>query len=298
MLSWLLIIILSYLFFSLAYFGDKLILSGPANPKLYTFYVGALSILIIFFIPFVKFSFPDAATTLWITLEAITYVLGLYTMFIALEKFDVSRVMTTIGAIQPVVILLLTWMFWGAIITGMNLLAFLMLLLGSVIISIEKKNKATINYLPLVLCSAFMFSLEYIFSKMIFLHTSFLLGLIWMRIFSFFIVLIFLFDKTLRGQIFTKRANLDKKTGMLFLLTQSAGGIAGVLQSFAIALAPVSYLAIVNSLRGVQYVFLFMITLFVSFFFPNILKEEISKKIIIQKTVAIILIVAGLAILI
>lgn len=275
-----------------------MILSGPPNSKLYTFYVGALSLLVIFFIPFIKLSFPSALGLLWIVLEAIVYILGLYAMFIALEKFDVSRVMTTIGATQPIIILILTWIFLGTVVTGANLLAFIMLLLASIVISMEGKFKITGNYLILLVFSSLMFSLDYIFSKLVFFNMSFLQGIVWMRIFSFLFVLIFLFDKSLRIQIFSKKTTLNKKTGLLFLSTQSAGGIAGLLQSFAISLAPVSYLAIVNSLRGVQYVFLFIITLFFSFFFPKILKEDISKKVILQKTIAIILIVIGLAFLI
>ena len=38
-------------------------------------------------------------------------------------------------------------------------------------------------------------------------------------------------------------------------------------------------------------------TLFISYFFPKILKEEISKKIIIQKIISIILIAIGLTML-
>ncbi|MDP2741687.1 MAG: EamA family transporter [bacterium] len=299
MISWLLIIILAYFFFALAFFGDKLVLSGPPEAKLYTFYVGFLNILIIFLIPFTKFSVPNSTGMIWIILEAVVYVAGLYTMFIALEKFEVSRVMTVVGAIQPILILILAWFFWGAqIITGMNFLAFAFLFLGSVIISMQKKLQINKAYLMLIFFSSFMFSLDYVFSKLVFLNQPFLQGLIWMRMFSFLFVLFFLFDKKLRSQIFTKKANLDKKTGAIFLLTQSVGGTANILQSFSISLAPVAYLATINSLRGVQYVFLFIITLFFSYFFPKIMKEDISKKALIQKAISIFFIVIGLAILV
>src|SRR5437879_831710 len=114
MLLWLIIILLAYLFFGIAYFGDKLVLAGPPNAKLYTFYVSMLSILVIFFIPFTPFSFPSIAALPWIVLESIAYTLGLYTMFVALEKFEVSRVMTVIGAVQPILLMMLIWIFWGA----------------------------------------------------------------------------------------------------------------------------------------------------------------------------------------
>ncbi|OGZ68969.1 MAG: hypothetical protein A3D44_00180 [Candidatus Staskawiczbacteria bacterium RIFCSPHIGHO2_02_FULL_42_22] len=299
MFSWLIIIILSYLFFSLASFGDKLVLRGVPNAKLYTFYVGMLNILIIFLIPFTKFGFPDPASLGWILLEATVYVLGLYAMFVALERFDVSRVMTTIGALQPILILMLTLAFWGSgVVSGMNLLAFVLLVSGSILISVEKKIKITFHYVFLISFSSLMFSLDYIFSKIVFLHQPFLQGLIWMRLACFVLVLLLLFSKKLRKQLFTKKANLDKKSGTIFVSAQFAGGIAGVLQSLAIALVPLSYLATINSLRGIQYVFLFIITLFFSLFLPKIFKEDISKKIIIQKMAAIFLIVAGLALLV
>ena len=113
MISWLLIIILAYFFFSLSNLGDKFILSGPPKPTSYTFYVGLASLSVIVLIPFIGFGFPSVKIFFWIIAEAIVYVLGLYTMFSAVEKFDVSRVITTIGATQPIFIFALTWIFWG-----------------------------------------------------------------------------------------------------------------------------------------------------------------------------------------
>lgn len=297
MMYWLIVIILAYLFFSLAFFGDKLVLAGPGSPKLYTFYIGFLNLLVIFLIPFVDLGIPNAMGALWIVLDAIAFVLGLYTMFLALEKFDVSRVMTTLGAFQPILILVFTWIFFGSLITGMHFVAFILLFLGSIIVSLEKKFTVTINYLLLVLFSSLMFSLDYMFAKLVFLDQPFVQGLIWTRLAIFLIVLVFLFDKELRSLIFAKKVHLDKKTGGLLLFAQSSGAIAGFFQSLAISLVPISYLAILNSLRGIQYVFLFGLTLFFSIFLPHILKEDMSRKVIIQKIISIILIVLGLVLL-
>lgn len=299
MVFWLFITILAYFFFALTSLGDKVILAGPPKPKLYIFYVGILNIFLVFLIPFVQLGIPDNRTFVWIILEAIVYLLGMYTMFVAVEKFEISRVMPVVGALQPLLILLLVWIFWGTqIMTGANLLAFILLFLGSIVISVNNKFKVSWHYLSLLLFAAFMFSLDYIFSKLVFLDQPFLQGFIWMRIFSFLFVFLLLFDRELRKELFTKKNNLDKKTGSIFLLTQSSGAAATILQSFAISLVPVAYLAIANSLRGVQYIFIFIITLFVSYFFPSIVKEDISQKVVIQKIIAILLIVAGLGMLI
>lgn len=299
MLMWLIVIILAYLFFSLSNFGDKLILSGPPKPKSYTFYVAAINILAIIFIPFTEFGLPEQKVIFWIIAEAAVFIIGLYAMFSALEEFDVSRVVATIGATQPIFIFILTWLFWGQQLTGRaDILAFILLLLGGYIISFEKKAKTTGSYLKITLLASFLFSLDYIFSKIVFLNQPFLQGFIWMRIFIFLFAMLFLIRKDNRKEIFEKQNIFNKKTGAIFVCAQLSGGAANIFQSFAIFLAPVVFLPILNSLRGVQYVFLFLITLFFSIFFPKILKEKISKRIIIQKIISIILIATGLAILV
>jgi len=108
MIYWLLIIILANLFFALASLGDKLILSGRPNPKSYTFYVGILSLLAVLLIPFANFSLPDSFGFIWITLGSLIYILGLYSLYSALERFEVSKVVATVGAVQPVFVFILT----------------------------------------------------------------------------------------------------------------------------------------------------------------------------------------------
>ena len=154
------------------------------------------------------------------------------------------------------------------------------------------------DYLIIVLFASFMFALDYVFQKFIFLNQTFLTGLIWIRIFIFLFSFVFLISKKSRQEIFAKQQVMNKKTLIIFTCAQTAGGAANFLQSFAISLVPVAFLPIINSLRGIQYVFLFLITLFLTVFFPKILKEDISKKIIAQKIISIILIAAGLWLLV
>ncbi|MCX6719635.1 MAG: hypothetical protein NTV36_00790, partial [Candidatus Staskawiczbacteria bacterium] len=252
MLSWLLVIILAYFFFSLSYLGDKLILSGPPKPNSYTFYVGVISIFAVLFIPFIKFGIPDGRVFIWIIAEALVYILGLYAMFLALENFDVSRVMTTIGATQPIFIFALTWIIWGPQLMGdADILAFVLLLLGGCLISFERKSKTNGNYLKITLLASVLFSLDYVFSKIVYINMPFLQGFIWMRIFVFLFTLLFLISKKNRKDIFQKQNILNKKTGIFFVMTHLFGGAANILQGFAIYLAPIAFLPLVNSLRGI-----------------------------------------------
>jgi hypothetical protein len=111
-------------------------------------------------------------------------------------------------------------------------------------------------------------------------------------------VIFFLFAPEIKREIFRKKISFKKKTAVIFLSSQIAGAGAGILQNWAIALAPLVYVALISALQGVQYVFLFILTVFLSLKFPRILKEEISGKIIFQKIFAILSICIGLAILV
>lgn len=293
---WFLIITLAYLFFAVASFGDKLILSGSTNPKLYTFYVGILGGTVVLLAPLANLKLLSAISLFWVVAEAAAYLLGIYLMYMALEKYDVSRVVPAVGAIQPPIILTLTFLFWGSQTVGkINFLAFILLFLGSIAVSFEKKFQISTGFLILSLFSALFFALDYVLQKQVFSTQSFLAGFVWMKFFSFVFVLPFLFGAKFRKELFAARIIGDGKTGVLLLFNQSAGGVAYILQGFAISLVSSAQLAVMNSLRGVQYVFLFAATLFFSRFFPKILKEEISAVVIFQKIVAILLIAAGLA---
>jgi len=297
--SWLLVSILAYFFFSLSYLGDKLILSGKPKPMVYTFYVGIISIFGLVLIPFTPLLWPTWQTVVWIIAEALVYTIGLYTMFVAVKKFEVLKVMTTIGATQPVFIFFIAWLIWGPQpVSSNSIIAFVLLLIGSVLISLEKSFHIFGDYLGLTIMSSFFFSLDYIFSKLIFLSEPFLTGFLYTRVAIFLLTLLFLIPAKNRRQIFSKENLTSQKTNLRFLWTHASGGIATLLQSFAISLAPIAFLPIVNSLRGIQYVFLFFITLFLSIYFPKILKEKISRTILIQKIISIILIVAGLALIV
>ena len=109
---------------------------------------------------------------------------------------------------------------------------------------------------------------------------------------------LFLFGKEILAEVFKKKeAVARKKTTVVFLLNQGAGAGGNILQNWAIALAPLAYVAFINALQGVQYAFLLILTIFFSLKLPRLFKEEISREIIFQKIIAILIIGGGLAIL-
>ncbi len=297
---WLIIIIAAYFLFAIAVLGDKYLLAGAPNPKSYSFYVGVLGGLVLILIPFVGFSIPAFYQVLFCFLAGAMFIFALLGMFEGLERFEASRIIPAIGGILPLFTFLLVYFFSGReeILGSWRLLAFLLLLLGSVLVSIKPGKRISFASFKISAVTAFLFALFFVLTKYVYIMLPFWTGFIWIRIGAFLTALFFIFTKEVRREIFARKFTFSKKTGTFFILNQGIGTGAFILQNWAIALAGLAYLSVINALQGVQYVFLFIFMIFLSLKFPKILKEEISKRIIFQKFLAILLITSGLIVLV
>ena len=72
------------------------------------------------------------------------------------------------------------------------------------------------------------------------------------------------------------------------------GGIIPLVLTAAMALGSVT---LVNAVQGAQYGFLFILALLFSYRWPKIFGEEFNIKVIVQKVIALILIILGLYLL-
>lgn len=192
------------------------------------------------------------------------------------------------------------YIFLGGEITlsSVEVISFLSLVLGSILIVIEKAKNIFGKSFIFSIGAAFYFAIYFVLAKFVYDSISFINGFVWIRLGTFLAALFFLFFREVRKNIFAlKPKELNFKTTGIFIGNQIMGSLGAILQNWAVALAPLVFVAFVNSLQGVQYVFLLIFTIIFSFKFPKILKEEVSRKIIFQKIIAILLIGGGLVLL-
>jgi len=311
---WLIIATSAYLILAIVFLVDKYLLVGPIpNPKVYTFYIGTLGILVLILAPFVGFSVPGARQIILSLLAGTLFIYGIFWLNYALRLFEASRVIPAIGGILPIFSFLLIYIFSGGkeIFTIWEFLAFILLIFGSVLIVYPKaekgggeqmffgyeKAKISLKSFRISVTAAFFLALSFVLAKYVYMVQPFWSGYIWIRIGGFLGALSFIFSKEVREEILLKRVGFKKKTAVIFLSNQAAGASANILQNWAIALAPLVCVAIINALQGIQYVFLLIFTILLSLKFPQLLKEEISREILLQKIIAILLIGAGLALI-
>jgi len=322
---WLILILLAYFFLAQANFLDKYILGGSLpSPKIYSFFVGLLSLTTLFIVPTgillslyvfspLQVIFPEAFDVLYIPelplvllgiSAGFSFLFGLYFYYKAVFSFEVSRVGPAVGGLVPLFTLFLIYIFsflpletglQKGVFTVKQFAAFIFLVSGSVILSVHKKSRITFKSLKVSIIASFLFSLSFLLTKLVYIFLPFWTGLIWVKMGSFVAASCFLLSPEVKEGLRKKRKSFAKKVALPFLLAKGAGSLGSVLQNGAIFLAPVAFLPFINALAGVQYVFLIIIATLFCFKFPRVLKEEISKKALAQKIIAILLIAIGLS---
>ncbi len=302
---WLIVAIVSHSLFGLVAVLDRYLLSGPIkNPKFYTFLVGMLGVVfVLFLIPFGLVEMPQL-TTFFVALAAgALRLVALFALFSALRRFEASRVIPAIGGFLPVAILLLTLLFTRETNLGaLDILAFVFLVGGSVWVSTEKRLSLTKASITLSFLTAILFASSFFLSKFVYEVQPFWSGFFWMLLGGLIIALLFLlFAETRKGIDGILHPRKRKKssyfTMFLFLFNQGMGGLAFILQSWAIALVPFGLLAFVSALEGTKYISILIVVWLFSVYFPSIFKEEISRKVLLQKILSIVIIGTGLLLL-
>ena len=296
---WVPITIISYFLFALVAITDKILLKGfIPSPKIYAFYIGFFGIFIFLLAPF-GFYVPDGRQIIFSLLAGFFQIAAIVVLYMGLKSFDASRIVPAIGGLSPVFTFLLTYFFLSTreSLSISEAAAFALLVLGSFLISWDKSQNITIKSLKIAAFASFLFALYFVLAKLVYLSQTFINGLIWMRIGAFVISLALLCSKEVKEEIFLKRKTFNFQTFGILSFNGLAGAGAGILQNLAIALAGVAYVSGISALSGTQYLFLLILSLFLSFKFPQILKEKSSKAVIRQKAFAIALISLGLVLL-
>jgi drug/metabolite transporter (DMT)-like permease len=295
---WLIVILSSYFLLAAVHLVDKYLL-GERIPssKVYTFYIQLSGIFVLVLVPFGFLVVLKTADIILALIAGVFHTLAMFVLLTGLKNFEASRIIPAIGAFLPLFTFSFILIYGGGSLAFLDIIIFLLLLLGAFLITWQRKKAISFKALKISALAAFLFALYFILIKFVYLSQPFISGLIWIRVGAALAALCFLFFREVREDLFKGPKIAQKKNWAIVLPNQAVGGVAAVLQNWAIALAPFVYLGIINALEGIKYVFLLIFAILVSLKFPNILKEEISKEVVLQKIIAILFIGAGLALL-
>lgn len=292
-MTWFVWTILAYLLNAVTVLIDKVLFHTKQvkKPAAYVVIICTLSLAVFLLAPF-GLAVPSPEGFGLSVLTGLSFTVSLWLLFTALQKGEASRVTSFIGVWSPVFVLIMSYFLIGERLTLLEFLSFSLLVGGGFLI-VSGKGGLSDETKIVAIGAALGFALFYTLSKQVFDELGFISGLIWIRIAAFlFALLLLLFPTTWPALKHTSEAGSGAK--FAFMAGQIAAALSGLVVNYAVSLGSVT---LVNSLQGLQYIFLLIMVAVFSYKWPELLKEEFGGNILIRKLIAIVLIASGLAVL-
>ena len=226
-------------------------------------------------------------------LASIVYILATYFYFIALNKNDASIVVVMFQLI-PVFSYILALIFFKETLTLKQIIGSLIILLSANIICFdfkEKNNKDKFKALILMALSSLFYAIYFILFDIAIRNSSYNSCAFWFQVGFLLLGIILICIKSFRKTFIKAIKNNGKLYFSLNITNEIINLIANLLVNFANLTIPI---ALANVLNGFQGAFVFISGIIGIKVLPKYFKEDISKKVILQKVSCIILSIIGL----
>ena len=298
---WFIIAFIAFFLLAIAAVIDKFLLTKsrivPVSYAFYAVFLGALaSSALLFFSR--DFYFPQAELGT-LVMGGVAFYFGLYFLFLAVQKSEVSKVNPLSISLTPLFVFLLSLFLAVEFFSAPKFLAILLIILGSYFLSQVglPKTRLTSQGWLFILATCLMFAVSNTFSKIAYNELSFITAFVWLRWISLATALIF--TAVFGGwraaldlkEIETKK---NRQKWLAFAIGQAAGGSGVILMQYAISLGSVT---IVTALNGLQFFFVMLIVYVLSKFYPQILREDIQRRFVWQKVFWSLVIFSGVMII-
>jgi drug/metabolite transporter (DMT)-like permease len=298
-MNWFLIALLPPILWSITNHIDKYLLSkylkGGAIGSV-TIFSSAIAFLLLPILIVIRPTVLQQfnSSYLLISINGMLYLLATLPYFYALEKDDASLTVPLFQMI-PVFSFLLGYLFLGETLNIPQIIGGLIIIISSIFISLNisdfKKMKMKWDIFGLMVLSSLLYSLNFLLFKYFAIETDFWITSFWEYIgFAVFGIFLLIFIKSYRKSFFNVLKTNKLKVFGINGANEIINIIAKVSFNCASILTPVTLVWIIN---GLQPLFVFIFGILLTIFFPKISKEDISKKTLIQRIIAIIIITIG-----
>jgi drug/metabolite transporter (DMT)-like permease len=222
---------------------------------------------------------------------------------LALSSRETTRIAPFIGALIPIFTFIVEYFVLGVAFSPLYSVAFIVLVVGTLVVALDldtpsgkQHQTSRKDLLPWIYGSAAsaLFAISFVFSKLVYEQEPFWSGFVWIRLASFVTVLFFLLSPRIRRAVWEARTLFATRNGAVYLSSQIVGAAAFIFINIALTSAPAS---LVNALQGVQYAFLILLVLVANVVAPKLVKEAMGKKTLLVRSVGVLIIGFGLAII-
>ncbi|HYA33943.1 MAG TPA: EamA family transporter [Candidatus Bathyarchaeia archaeon] len=290
--EWFYFALLSSLLISGVNIVDKILISDFKIPPLvYVLVISATSLMPLVTLLF----FP--LTTLSIGVVLFTIVVGFVRIYYTLPYFqaltieEVSRVVPVLQ-LTPVFVLILSSLFLQEALRPQDYVAFVLLVLGGTLFAIRLSKGIRISLaFYLMIISSFMLAVYSVALKYLFSTQDFYTIFIWVQVAGFLAFFQMLSFKPLRGSLVSTYKTTSRRIGVILVAEQAVAYISVFAYSYAIAHGPV---ALISSVSATQPLFVLLFATLLSYRFPRVLKEELTRTDLFLKGLGLVAIFAGI----
>ncbi|MFZ2072789.1 MAG: DMT family transporter [Minisyncoccia bacterium] len=251
------------------------------------------SLLSIFALPFMFLAdrsvlAVDGKSIFVLAVVGTLNVLVLWCFLVALKKEEAS-VAVVFYQLVPVFAYILGYFILGETLTKLQLVAMAITIFGASIISfeIDSENKFKLRrqtILPM-LAASFFWAMGGVIFKAVAIEENVWRSLFWEHIMLTLIGIgIFVFARSYRMNFISAIRSNSKRILSLNILNESLYILGNITFAFAYMLAPISLVLLTESF---QPIFVLIIGIFLTVFFPRITTEKIQAKHLWQKIIAI-----------
>lgn len=294
MLNWIYFILTAQFIWSVTSVIDKIVISKGyiKNPLVYIAVTSLTDVLLVVLLPFTGFAPLDFADFLTALLFGIFFGASVVVYYKAVQYEEISKIII-FAQLGPVLVFAGSYFFLGEHLSGNNLIGFLLFIIAGCILSYngEEKSFKFGRAFFLMMVSMILSSFAILFEKHVFNITGFWSAFLWLRLASFASLSV-LFLPSVRKEFFQNFKTIGYKAKKLIGFKMVIDFTALMLAGYAISKAPVSMVTALGN--SVMPLFVFLIAVLISIYRPNILKEDISKKAVIAKMLAIFFVLAGI----
>ena len=233
-----------------------------------------------------------------IVLNGALLIIAFIPYYYALNEEDTSLVAPLFQTI-PIFTFGLGFILLGETISLIQIIAGILIIFGAILISLDfEKSKMVFRWkmIFLMLLSSLLISIHFLIFKVVAIQGSFWTTVFWEYLGATLVAvfILILFGKYRRQFISVIKEN---SFGVIAINTfnEVINITAKVIANYATMFIPV---VVVNLANGLQPMFIFVIGLIITIFFPFIAKEQISRNHILQRVIAIIILFIGTYLLI
>lgn len=293
-MSWFLIALIGPILYAATNHIDKILISKYFKES----GVGALilfsSLLSVIAMPFLFWADPTVfslgpISIVILAVGGILNVLVLWCYFVALSD-DEASITVIFYQLVPVFALILGYFILNETITQMQFIAMSIIIIGTSIISfdVDADNKFTVRKKTIFLMSAasLFWALESVLFKMVALEENWIRSLFWEHLMLSIVgALVFLFINKYRGDFLKAVKQNSKPILALNIGNESLYMLGNIIFAYAYMLAPVALVLLTQSF---QPLFVIIVGVFLTIFFPKITAEKVTIKDLTQKFSAIL----------